>query len=215
MSVPPDPSSDPLESGSSGSSGSGNPEAGNPEAGAAVSGRVTLKPLVQLDGSEWRRLHGYFRDRELADWNGAQPIRIPEFLFRRVMIDEERGGERHGFGILDESGGLIGSIELYDLRPVAPSTARFATLGVMIGERRLWGQGYGRDAVRALLLWAFGLRQPPLDRVRLTTFSHNRRAQRSFAASGFREVGRSVQEDRTDVHMEISREEWQSQNPLT
>ena len=172
-------------------------------------GRVTLRPLVQLGGSEWRRLHSYFRDRELADWNGAQPIRIPEFLFRRVMIDEERGGDRHGFGILDEAGELIGSIELYDLKPVPPGTARFATLGVMIGERRLWGQGYGRDAVRALLLWAFSVRQPALERVRLTTFSHNRRAQRSFLAAGFREVGRSVHDDRTDVHMEISREDWQ------
>lgn len=174
-------------------------------------GRVTLRPLVQLDGSEWRRLHSYFRDRELADWNGAQPIRIPEFLFRRVMIDEERGGDRHGFGILDEAGELIGSIELYDLKPVPPVTARFATLGVMIGERRLWGQGYGRDAVRAVLLWAFSVRQPPLDRIRLTTFSHNRRAQRSFLAAGFSEVGRSVQGDRTDVHMEISRDGWLEQ----
>ncbi len=172
-------------------------------------GRVTLKPLVQLDPSEWRTLHSYFRDRELADWNGAQPIRIPEFLFRRVMIDEERGGDRHGFGILGESGRLIGSIELYDLRPVPPAPARFATLGVMIGDRGLWGQGYGRGAVSALLDWAFGERQPPLERVRLTTFSHNRRAQRSFAASGFREVGRTAHDDRTDVHMEISRDDWQ------
>lgn len=173
------------------------------------SGRVTLRPLVQLGASEWRRLHGYFRDRELADWNGAQPIRIPEFLFRRVMTDEERGGDRHGFGVLDEHGQLIGSIELYDLRPVPPAAPKFATLGVMIGERQLWGQGYGRDAVRALLGWAFLQRQPPLERVRLTTFSHNRRAQRSFAASGFREVGRTALADRTDVHMEITRDDWQ------
>ncbi len=172
-------------------------------------GRVTLKPLVQLDASEWRKMHSYFRDRELADWNGAQPIRIPEFLFRRVMIDEERGGDRHGFGILDEDGTLIGSIELYDLRPVPPAQARFGTLGVMIGERRLWGRGYGRDAVTALLAWAFGQRQPPLERVRLTTFSHNRRAQRSFLATGFHEVGRTTTPDRTDVHMEISRHDWQ------
>jgi RimJ/RimL family protein N-acetyltransferase len=174
-------------------------------------GRVSLKPLVQLDGSEWRKMHSYFRDRELADWNGAQPIRIPEFLFRRVMIDEERGGDRHGFGVLDEHGSLIGSIELYDLRPVPPATPKFATLGVMIGERKLWGLGYGREAVQALLGWAFGERQPPLERIRLTTFSHNRRAQRSFLASGFREVGRTDHTDRMDVHMEITREDWQAQ----
>ena len=174
-------------------------------------GRVTLKPLVQLDASQWRRLYSYFRDRELADWNGAQPIRIPEFLFRRVMIDEERGGDRHGFGVLDQAGQLIGSIELYDLHPAPPAASRFATLGVMIGERQLWGQGYGRDAVRALLGWAFGVREPPISRIRLTTFSHNRRAQRSFAASGLREVGRSTHPDRTDVHMEITREDWAAQ----
>ncbi|WP_425147714.1 GNAT family N-acetyltransferase [Deinococcus sp.] len=173
-------------------------------------GRVTLKPLVQLDSTEWRRLHSYFRDRELADWNGAQPIRIPEFLFRRVMIDEERGGDRHGFGVLDEQRQLIGSIELYDLHPPPPAEARIATLGVMIGERALWGQGYGRDAVRALLSWAFGARTPPLARIRLTTFSHNRRAQRSFLASGFREVGRSTHPERTDVHMEITADEWRA-----
>ncbi|WP_370657428.1 GNAT family N-acetyltransferase [Deinococcus sp. KNUC1210] len=124
------------------------------------------------------------------------------------MIDEERGGDRHGFGILDEQQQLIGSIELYDLYPPPPAQARFATLGVMIGERALWGQGYGRDAVRALLNWAFGGRTPPLARIRLTTFSHNKRAQRSFLASGFREVGRSNAPDRTDVHMEITAEDW-------
>jgi RimJ/RimL family protein N-acetyltransferase len=191
---------------------SGSGRRGHNLTGAVVnlppSGRVTLKPLVQLGGSEWRRLHSYFRDRELADWNGAQPIRIPEFLFRRVMIDEERGGDRHGFGILDEHGELIGSIELYDLRPVPPAVSKFATLGVMIGDRSLWGQGYGRGAVQELLRWAFSLRQPPLERVRLTTFSHNRRAQRSFLASGFLEVGRTTLPDRTDVHMEITRDDW-------
>ncbi|MFC4453188.1 GNAT family N-acetyltransferase [Deinococcus sonorensis] len=173
-----------------------------------VSGRVTLKPLVQLSPAEWRRLHQYFRDRELADWNGAQPIRLPEFLFRRVMLDEERSGDRHGFGILDESERFIGSVELYDLRPSPPVAARFATLGVMIGERELWGHGYGREAVMAVLAWAFVQREPPLSRVRLTTFAHNRRAQRAFLACGFREVGRSVHDERTDVHMEVVREDW-------
>ena len=170
-------------------------------------GRVTLKPTSQLGTEEWRRLHSYFRDPELADWNGAQPIRIPEFLFRRVMMDEERLGDRHGFAVLS-NGVLIGSIELYDLRPLPPAPARFATLGVMIGERGLWGQGYGREAVGALLEWAFTRRAPPLSQVRLTTFSHNLRAQRAFLASGFQEVGRTVQRDHTDVHMEVLGAEW-------
>ncbi len=171
-------------------------------------GRVTLKSLLDMNNAEWRTLYSYFRDRELADWNGAQPIRLPEWLFRKVMQDEERSGERHGFGIMNETGHLIGSIELYDLRPSNPARPTTATLGVMIGERPLWGGGYGREAVQAALQWAFETRTPPLRRVRLTTFSHNRRAQRAFAASGFSEVGRSERAGRTDVHMEITQEEW-------
>lgn len=170
--------------------------------------RVTLKPMLDFTPHEWRVLHGFFRDRELADWNDAKPIRLPGFLFRRIMQDEERTGERHGFGVLDERGTLIGSAELYDLRPSPPLTPTTATLGVMIGVPNLWGQGYGREAVQALLQWAFTRRDPTLNRIRLTTFGHNRRAQRAFLACGFREVHRTEREGRTDVHMELTRPDW-------
>ena len=173
-------------------------------------GRVTLKPVPEFMPTEWHILYRFFRDRELADWNGAKPIRLPEWLFRRVMLEEEQTGERAGFGVLDERGELIGSTELYDLRPPPPLTPTVGTLGVMIGVRSLWGQGYGREAVMALLAWAFTGREAPLTRVRLTTFGHNRRAQRAFLACGFREVGRSEGPGHTDVHMEITRGEWES-----
>ncbi|WP_221088281.1 GNAT family N-acetyltransferase [Deinococcus aquaedulcis] len=170
--------------------------------------RVTLKPVLDFTAAEWRTLHAFFRSRELADWNDARPIRMPGWLFRRVMQEEERTGERAGFGVLDERGQLIGSAELYDLRPPPPLTPTAATLGVMIGLPELWGQGYGRAAVGALLTWAFQERDAPLSRVRLTTFAHNRRAQRAFAACGFREVGRTARAGRTDVHMELTRAQW-------
>ncbi|PNY80045.1 GNAT family N-acetyltransferase [Deinococcus koreensis] len=180
--------------------------------GPAGPGGVTLRPLLDLSPAEWRVLHSFFRSRELADWNDAKPIHLPEWLFRRVMQDEERSGERAGFGILDEAGELIGSAELYDLRPPPPLSATVGTLGVMIGYPALWGRGYGRQAVSALLRWAFEERDSPLSRVRLTTFGHNRRAQRAFLACGFREVGRSERPGRTDVHMEITRSEWRTLN---
>lgn len=180
---------------------------------AASWGRVSLQPLSDLTPHDWRRFYAYFRDREIADWNGARPIKIPEWLFQRVMLDEERAGERFGFGIYEESGRFIGSVELYDLRPPPPSLPREATLGVMIGERELWGRGYGREAVGAVLRWAFEAgAQPPLSAVRLRTFAHNKRAQRAFAAAGFREVGREAQRDRVDVLMRVTRDEWQARH---
>ena len=172
---------------------------------------ITLKPVLQLTPAEWRTLHGFFRNRELAAWNDARPLRMPEWLFRRVMQDEERGGERVSFGLMDEGGRLIGNAEVYDFRPSPPLRATTATLGIMVGYPELWGQGYGRAGVGALLHWAFAERQPPLERVRLTTFGHNRRAQRAFAACGFREVGRSTRPERVDVHMEILRADWETE----
>ena len=169
---------------------------------------MSLKPVTDFTSAEWRVVYRFFRDRELADWNDAKPIRMPEFMFRKIMQDEEKAGDRVGFGVLSERGEVIGNAELYDFRPSPPLRATTATLGVMIGLPALWGQGYGREAVGALLTWAFTVPEPPLQRVRLTTFGHNRRAQRAFAASGFKEVGRSEKVGRTDVHMEITREAW-------
>ncbi|WP_291426730.1 GNAT family N-acetyltransferase [Deinococcus sp.] len=171
-------------------------------------GRVTLKPVLDFTPAEWRTVYRFFRDRELAEWNDAKPIRLPEFLFRKIMKDEEKTGERAGFGVLDEHGKLIGNAELYDFRPSPPLRATVATLGVMIGFPALWGQGYGRETVEALLNWAFTVQEPPLQRVRLTTFGHNRRAQRAFAACGFQEIGRTEHLNRSDVHMEVTRSDW-------
>lgn len=172
-------------------------------------GRVTLKPVLDFTPGEWRKVYRFFRDRELADWNDAKPIRLPEWLFRRIMQDEEKASERAGFGVLNERGEVIGSAELYDFRPSPPLRATTATLGVMIGIPALWGQGYGREAVHALLEWGFHRHEPHLQRIRLTTFGHNHRAQRAFLACGFHEVGRTERTGRTDVHMEITRDRWQ------
>lgn len=174
------------------------------------SGRVTLKPVPDFTAQDWRTVYRFFRDRELAAWNDAKPIRIPQFIFRKIMQDEEKMGERAGFGILNERGEVIGNAELYDFRPSPPLRATAATLGVMIGLPALWGQGYGREAVQAVLEWAFTRAQPPLTRVRLTTFGHNRRAQRAFAACGFQEIGRTEREGRVEVHMEITRGMWEA-----
>lgn len=171
-------------------------------------GRVTLKPMTQLSKEEWKVVHGFFKDRELADWNDAKPLRMPRWIFRRVMLEEENTGDRAGFAVLNEVGEVIGNAELYDFRPSAPLTATTATLGVMIGFPALWGSGYGSEAIQALLVWGFSVKDPPLQRIRLTTFGHNRRAQKAFANCGFRELGRTQGAGRTEVHMAIARSDW-------
>ncbi|MEN3010519.1 MAG: GNAT family protein [Candidatus Bipolaricaulaceae bacterium] len=64
---------------------------------------------------------------------------------------------------------------------------RTAALGIVIGEKAFWGQGYGREALRVLLRYAFF--ELGLHRVELETFAFNERALRCFEAVGFKRVG--------------------------
>ncbi len=167
-------------------------------------GRVTLKPFAYgLTAEEWRGFWESFRDPEIAEWNGNRPLRMPLWLFKRVVQGEIKRGDRLGFVVLDEHGDWLGTLELYEIK------GREATLGIILGRKDRWGQGYGREAVRALLGYAFGTLG--LERVKLRTFSHNLRARRAFAAAGFREVGvEALPGGKQDTLMEVRKGEWRA-----
>jgi RimJ/RimL family protein N-acetyltransferase len=63
-----------------------------------------------------------------------------------------------------------------------------AELSIAIGDTEYWGRGYGRDAIRVLLDYAFRLLN--LRRVWLETHAENERAIRAYRACGFVEEGR-------------------------
>jgi len=166
-----------------------------------VCGRVTLRPLDEFSEADWRRLQSHFRDPEIAHLNGTPPNRMPLWLMKRLLRTDSRRIDRATFGIFDENDEFIGTTELYDLR------GRRATLGIIIGERSHWSRGYGPEAIRALLGYAFG--PLGLETVTLNTFGDNERAQRAFKKVGFREVRRQVDaKGRVDVHMELDRRTW-------
>ena len=60
---------------------------------------------------------------------------------------------------------------------------RNALLGIFIGEKTHWGLGYGTDAVRAILSFAFS--EMNLHCVYLDVFAFNKRAQRVYEKAGF------------------------------
>jgi RimJ/RimL family protein N-acetyltransferase len=65
---------------------------------------------------------------------------------------------------------------------------RTAMYGIMIGERECWGHGYGTEATRLTLEYAFtGL---GLHNVMLSVRSWNTRGIRAYTRAGFREIGR-------------------------
>lgn len=64
---------------------------------------------------------------------------------------------------------------------------RTAVFGIALGEKAYWGQGFGTDATRTILRFAF--EELNLHRVELEVFDFNTRAIRSYEKAGFRHEG--------------------------
>jgi len=87
-------------------------------------------------------------------------------------------------------------------------------VGIGLGEPRYWGKGYGTDAMRIALHYAFY--ELNLHRVSLGVLSYNARAIRSYEKAGFKMEGTErllLHRDgsRADVfYMGILRDEWEA-----
>lgn len=93
---------------------------------------------------------------------------------------------------------------------------RFAVVGIFIGEEQYRSQGYGTDAMKVLLNFIFN--EMNLNRVKLSVFSFNERAIKSYVKCGFRQEGVMRQEIFRDgryhdtIIMGIMRSEWEKMN---
>lgn len=137
----------------------------------------------------------YFRPLEVEDLEAMQAFaNDPENQqyigligpLNRVAEREwlERVGKREGqvaFGIArKEDDRLIGSCELREMS--LPN--RSADLGIMVGDVKAQGKGYGTEAMR--LLVAYGFETLNLNRIGLRVYSNNPRAVRCYEKVGFR-----------------------------
>jgi RimJ/RimL family protein N-acetyltransferase len=147
--------------------------------------------------------------------NDPETRRFMAIRFPLSMTEEENWWENfvtrqndHIFAIEANDGRYIGNIGLHDFE----RENRRAMLGIIIGDKAYWGQGYGTDAIQAMLGWAFGYLN--LNRVSLTVYAFNERAMRCYVKCGFRHEGtmrqaRYVDGQYYDEHMMgILRDDW-------
>jgi RimJ/RimL family protein N-acetyltransferase len=103
---------------------------------------------------------------------------------------------------------LIGFLNLFGLSWTHGDT----WLGIGLGDREYWGKGYGTDAVKVALRYAFT--ELNLRRVTLGVFAYNPRAIKSYEKAGFTVEGRLRQYITRDgqrndmIVMGVLREEW-------
>jgi RimJ/RimL family protein N-acetyltransferase len=127
----------------------------------------------------------FYADAEVRHWlhRSEDP---PELLSREAI--EQRIREVYAdpgeirFVIEAEDGLLIGDVGLLGVH-----RAGRAELAIAIGEPSRWGRGYGTDAIRTLLRFAFG--ELGLRRVTLIADADNARGIRCYERCGFRHEG--------------------------
>lgn len=169
--------------------------------------RVILRAMRPEDLERFAEFRNDVELNLLGGWL-AEPV-----PFARIEADyraylESRPEELTWFGI-ETQGRFIGQCLLHHF----DYTARSCELRITIGDRDFVGRGYGRDAVRLLVKYAFRLRN--IQRVWLTTNGSNERAIKAFQAAGFEVEGRLRRhvwlDGRYDdlVHMGILREDAQ------
>lgn len=178
--------------------------------------------LVRLGAIEADELGKAFskwdRDSEFVRYLNsgiARPVSVKQ---EKKWIEkdlEEQSNNQHFFsirGLADDR--LLGIVDLY----VHNWLARDTFVGIGIGERDFWGRGYGTDAMKVILCYAFT--ELNLHRVTLGVFEYNPRAIRTYEKAGFRHEGRmrkllNKEGKRWDIlEMGILREEWMEQNGI-
>jgi ribosomal-protein-alanine N-acetyltransferase len=110
---------------------------------------------------------------------------------------------RHEFAIETLDGKHIGNCVYYNVKMSEGKTE----IGIMIGNRDYWNQGYGVEAIEVLLDHIFT--RTSLQRVYLTTLNWNIRAQKCFKKCGFTECGCLSRDEYNFLLMAIHRAEWE------
>lgn len=170
-----------------------------------VGERVTLRGLEPEDATI---LRGFLNNVEVTrNITVVRPVSLQDELdFIETM---RKGADKITFGLcLKEDGRLIGVTSLMQI----DTRNRHAAFGIIIGDPAEWNKGYGTEATRLMVDYAF--RTQNLNRVWLRVYEYNPRGRRAYEKVGFKEEGTLRQDNYRDgrywdtTQMSILRSDW-------
>lgn len=174
--------------------------------------RLRLAPLTVEDAAiiaPWEQDTEFLR---LLDSSPARGRTVDQIT--RWIDADQKSANNFLFGIrLLDTDDLIGWLELDGIQ----WTHGTSGVGIGIGNRNYWGLGYGEEAMRLALRFAF--HELNLHRLHLTVFSYNQRAIHLYEKLGFQYEGtyrEHLERDgkRYDMLLYgLLRHEWQTQAP--
>ncbi len=141
-----------------------------------------LSPVSEDDAENWSC---WLNDMEVALPLGDEAFQVLGKQKSEDMVKTCQSGMETVFTIVDtKTDKAIGRIMLFGIHQIYES----CKLGLVIGEKEYWSRGYGVDAIKLVLDYAFNLLN--LHHVSLSLFEYNQRAYHCYKKVGFKEVGR-------------------------
>jgi RimJ/RimL family protein N-acetyltransferase len=170
--------------------------------------------LRAVEREDMKRFHELERNVDLVLLGDGAWEPKPLAAFEKEFDKDLERGELAFFAI-EVDGKLIGGCGLHHSRRRDGATE----FGIGIYDPEYIGQGYGSDAIRTLLRWAFEIQN--WRRVHLRTLACNERAIRAYRKLGFVEEGRLREQCFfggryvDEVVMGMLRSEWEAQRSDT
>jgi RimJ/RimL family protein N-acetyltransferase len=154
--------------------------------------------------SDAKEDYAWQTDAELSRLDAASPLEMTyqQYLSEYTFELSYPSPSRHEFAVDTLTGEHIGNCVYYNIS----QHENKAEMGIMIGNRNYWNQGYGFEIVNALLDHIFN--NTELQNIYLTTLTWNIRAQKCFKKCGFKECGLVNRDHHTFLLMLIHRDEW-------
>ncbi len=141
---------------------------------------VTLRPL-EFDDIDI--LYSWETDIELAIWSGWTP-QLSRAAFRHKYEQRITEPEKDLVMLgIEYEGQLVGYVQL----ALIDYDERRAAVGILVGEKNLWGHGIGKTALRILLDYAFTVSN--LERVYTEVYGFNQRSLQLMERVGFQKEG--------------------------
>lgn len=166
--------------------------------------RVTLRALRR---SDTEILHGYWSDLDVATRASNRPPRTHTVEATQAMFDDFAKQDDMVRFVIEIEDEVVGDCSMHDI----DTHNKACEVGIAIG-RPHWSKGYGQEALRLLVDFAF--KHHNMNRVALEVLADDPRAVGCYRKVGFVEEGRLRQRDWRDgayhdvLIMGILRDEW-------
>lgn len=139
------------------------------------------------------KAQAYINEPEIKRLLGGAPFPLTLWDEEKFIAQQSARSDTYSFAIETIADGhYIGGCGINAL----DWKNRVAEIGIFIGDKAYWNQGYGTDALKVLLRFVFY--QLNLHKISLQVLSFNERAQKVYKRLGFIEEGRLRQERYVD-----------------